>query len=84
MSNNIYQDAIDVQDAVNLRAIARLLVTAADKAADAGGTAASYCDPAVVLIVSKIEALVLSSDRFCIAWKECHDLASWVKSQQIV
>jgi hypothetical protein len=29
------------------------LVRAADEAADAGGTAASYRDPAVVLIVSK-------------------------------
>lgn len=67
------KDAIDVQDAVNLRAIARLLVRAADAAADAGGTAASYDDPAVVLIVSKIESLVQSTDveRLTKAYEAC-------------
>ena len=40
------------------------LVRAADVAADAGGTAASYRDSAVVLIVSKIESLVQSAERF--------------------
>jgi hypothetical protein len=70
---NRFKQAIDVQDGVNLRAIARLLVRAADEAADAGGTDASYSDPAVVLIVNKIESLVHSSERFADAWSECHE-----------
>ena len=69
--SSIYRDAIEVQDACNLRAIARLLVRAADMAADAGGTAASYSDPAVVLIVNKIESLVHSNQRFSAAYDEC-------------
>ena len=69
--SNLYADALAVQDAVNLRAIARLLVQAADAAANASGTAASYCDPAVVLIVNKIESLVHSEQRFNEAYSEC-------------
>ena len=68
---NLYKDALDVQDACNLRAIARLLVRSADAAADAGGTDASYRDAAVVLIVGKIESLVHSDDRFSAAYDEC-------------
>jgi hypothetical protein len=70
---NLYADALFVQDACNLRAIARLLVQAADAAADKGGTAASYCDPAVVLIVNKIESLVNSNwrDTYSKAYAEC-------------
>jgi hypothetical protein len=68
---NLYAQALQVQDAVNLRAIARLLVAAADAAADKGGTAASYRDPAVVLIVNKIESLVYSGDNFSEAYAEC-------------
>ena len=68
--SSIYKDALDVQDAVNLRAIARLLVTAADAAAK-GGTEASYSDPAVVLIVNKIDSLVHSNERFADAYKGC-------------
>jgi hypothetical protein len=36
---NLYAQALEVQDACNLRAIARLLVKAADAAADKGGKA---------------------------------------------
>jgi len=74
---NQYRLALEVQDAVNLRAIARLLVAAADVAADAGGTRASYDDPAVILIVSKIESLVRSQEsmRFQIAFENCRTLA---------
>lgn len=67
---NIYKQALDVQDAVNLRAIARLLVEAADLASK-GGTEASYSDPAVVLIVNKIESLVHSNERFSDAYQGC-------------
>jgi hypothetical protein len=68
---NFYKLALEVQDAVNLRAIARLLVQAADAAADKAGTQASYDDPAVILIVNKIESLVNSSWRFDGAYHEC-------------
>jgi len=68
---NRYQIALDIQDACNLRAVARELVKAVDAAANAGGTDASYCDPAVVLIVGKIESLVSSETRFADAWDEC-------------
>lgn len=44
---------------------------AADAAANAGGTAASYSDPAVVLIVNKIESLVHSNERFSEAYAQC-------------
>lgn len=71
------RDALFVQDAVNLRAIARLLVAAADYAADnKGGTAASYADPAVVLIVNKIDSLVHSAERFGAAYTECVRLSA--------
>ncbi len=68
---NIYREALDVQDACDLRAIARLLVKAADLAAD--GTEAS--DPAVVLIVDKIESLVCLEDR-TLAWYDCERKAA--------
>jgi len=68
------RDALFVQDACNLRAIARLLVAAADYATDNfGGTDASYCDPAVVLIVNKLESLVHSNwnDNYSLAYDAC-------------
>ena len=52
------RDALFVQDACNLRAIARLLVAAADHAANNGRT--QETDAAVVLIVNKLESLVHS------------------------
>ena len=70
---NRFKTALELQDACNLRAIARKLVEAADQAADAGGTQASYNDPAVILIVDKIESLVRSQDvgRLNEAWDQC-------------
>ena len=72
---NRFKTAIELQDACNLRAIARKLVEAADEAADAGGTQASYDDPAVILIVDKIESLVRSQDikRCNEAWDHCKE-----------
>jgi hypothetical protein len=52
------RDALFVQDACNLRAIARLLVAAADHAANNGRV--QETDPAVILIVNKLESLVHS------------------------
>lgn len=67
-----FETALAIQDAVNLRAIARELVKAADEACEqSGGTEASYSDPAVVLIVNKIESLVHSEQRFSEAYKKC-------------
>ena len=68
---NIYKAAMDVQDACNLRAIARLLVEAADKANG------QYDDPAVILITSKIESLVHAEEglRFSKAWDVCMEKA---------
>ena len=61
-----------LQNACNLRAIARELVKAADEACDqGGGTAASYVDPAVTLIVNKLESLVHSERRFSEAYEAC-------------
>ena len=66
------RDALFVQDACNLRAIARLLVAAADFATDNfGGTEASYSDPAVVLIVNKLESLVHSNNKYSKAYNDC-------------
>lgn len=68
------RDAMFVQDAVNLRAIARLLVAAADYAADnLGGTQASYEYAPVVMIVDKLQSLC-HSDRqeiYSRAYHEC-------------
>lgn len=68
------RDALAVQDACNLRAIARLLVAAADYAADnLGGTQASYDYAPVVMIVNKIESLVHSERgaRYSDAYQAC-------------
>ena len=70
------RDALFVQDAVNLRAIARLLVAAADHADNHfGGTEAAWRDPAVVLIVNKIESLVQSNERFSDAYTQCKSIS---------
>jgi hypothetical protein len=61
-SRSRFQVAIDLQDACNLRAIARELVRATDEAANEGGTDFSYRDAAVILIVNKIESLVHSNE----------------------
>jgi hypothetical protein len=70
-----FQNAIDLQDGGNLRAIARELVRAADEASNEGGTLASYRDPAVVMIVNKLESLVYSNERFSDAYDECQKRA---------
>lgn len=73
-SRSRFEDALFVQDACNLRAIARLLVRAADEATEtAGGTQASYDDAAVILIVNKIESLIRSErdTRYSQAYDRC-------------
>lgn len=67
-----FADALELQDGCNLRAIARALVRAADEASDQeGGTAASYRDAAVILIVNKLESLVRSEQHYSRAYREC-------------
>jgi hypothetical protein len=68
-----FERALYLQDATNLRAIARELVRAADEAANEGGTDASYHDAAVVLIANKIESLVHSeqTNTYSVAYDEC-------------
>lgn len=71
---NRFKVALDLQDGVNLRAIARSLVLAADAAnMEGGGTAATYADPAVILIINKLESLVRSEaiGTFSRAFAEC-------------
>lgn len=76
-SRTRFEVALYLQDAVNLRAIARELVRAADEAADEGGTSFSYRDAAVILIVNKIESLVRSNegDNYSAAYDYCKRLA---------
>ena len=53
-----FKQALEVQDACNLRAVARLLVKASDAAANEDpSTLAVRHDPAVVLIVAKLAHL---------------------------
>jgi hypothetical protein len=73
-SRSRFQVAVDLQDACNLRAIARELVRAADEAAEEGGTGFSYRDAAVILIVNKIESLVHSNEGFPLAYDHCHKM----------
>lgn len=76
-SSTRFQDALDLQDGCNLRAIARSLVRAADEASEEGGTGFSYRDAAVILIVNKLESLVHSEqgDNYSAAYDYCKRLA---------
>lgn len=69
------RDALFVQDACNVRAIARLLVGAADHAANNGRC--QETDAAVVLIVNKLESLVHSESglNYSRAYDECKRLS---------
>lgn len=65
------RDALFVQNGCNVRAIARLLVAAADHAANNGRC--QETDAAVVLIVNKLESLVHSEfgSNYSDAHEEC-------------
>lgn len=79
---NRFKAALDVQDACNLRAIARLLVVAADAAAEeTKSTQGVYDDAAVVMIVNKLESLVRSDARFGAAYVLCHERAEATKTK---
>jgi hypothetical protein len=64
--------ALEIQDACNLHAVSRELVKVVAAAALAGGPDVTD-DPAVILVVSKIESLVRSGYRmrFADAWDTC-------------
>lgn len=69
---NRFRVALGLQDGVNLRAIARELVKAADAAGEeTQSTRGVYADAAVVLIVNKLDSLVHSHDGFGTAYNEC-------------
>jgi hypothetical protein len=72
MKYNRHKIAIDVQDAVNLRALAREFVKVVDDAdSELHSTAALYDDPAIVLFVNKFESLCRSDARFSVAYRAC-------------
>ena len=66
---NRFQLALDVQNAGNLRAIAREFVRVVDQAMeDTQSTVATWEDAAVVLFVNKMESLCHSEARFSAAY----------------
>lgn len=69
---NRHKVAIDVQDAGNLRALAREFVKVVDTAMEENqSTMATWADPAVVLFVNKFESLCHSEQRFSEAYAAC-------------
>jgi len=73
---NRHKVAIEVQDAGNLRALAREFVKVVDTAMEATqSTTATWDDPAVVLFVNKFESLCRSEERFSAAYKMCMEKA---------
>ncbi len=73
---NRHEVAIGVQDAGNLRALAREFVKVVDAADDElHSTKAVWEDAAVVLFVNKFEQLCHSEARFSEAYKACREKA---------
>ena len=71
-----FRVAIDIQNAGNLRALARAFVRVVDAAPDeTQSTTAAWDDAAVVLFVNKFESLTRSEQRFSAAYKACLELA---------
>jgi len=69
---NRYRAALDLQDAGNMRAIAREFVKIVDSAMrDTGSTKATWTDPAVVLCVNKLESLSRSEANYSLAYQAC-------------
>jgi len=79
---NRHEVALEVQNAVNLRALAREFVKVVDQAAEESkSTSATWADPAVVLFVSKFESLCGSANGFGEAYAVCKDRMSLRQSQ---
>lgn len=71
---NRHKIALEVQDAGNLRALAREFVKVVDDAMASGlSTEATWADPAVVLFVNKFESLCHSDERFAKAYDVCQE-----------
>jgi hypothetical protein len=71
---NRHKVAIEVQDAGNLRALAREFVKVVDAAMEeTTSTTATWEDPAVVMMVNKFESLCRSEERFSKAYAECRE-----------
>jgi hypothetical protein len=69
---NRFQVALDIQDACNMRAIAREFVKVVDAAhAETQNTGETWNDPAVVLMVNKLESLSRSEATFSAAYVAC-------------
>lgn len=69
---NRFRVAIDLQDAGNMRAIAREFVNIVDSAMrETGSTKATWTDPAVVLCVNKLESLARSEANYSLAYQAC-------------
>lgn len=69
---NRFRVALEIQNAGNMRAIARELVKVVDSAMEElQDTKAVWRDPAVVLLVNKLESLACSEARFSEASAAC-------------
>lgn len=76
MNYDRFQSAIDIQDAGNMRAIAREFIRAVDAAMhETGSTTQTWADPAVVLLVNKLESLSRSEANFSAAYDACRKRA---------
>lgn len=76
MSYNRHKIALEVQDAGNMRALAREFVQVVDDAMnELQSTQGVWDDAAVVLFVNKFESLCRSDDRFSAAYKVCRQKA---------
>jgi hypothetical protein len=72
-----HQLALDIQDAVNLKALARWFVAVVDDADNEHhSTIGVWEDPAVRLFVNKFESLCSSDSNFSKAYRECLDKAN--------
>jgi hypothetical protein len=75
-SYNRFKVALDVQNAGNLRALAREFVKVVDSAEEATrSTKGTWDDAAVVLFVNKFESLCRSDARFSTAYAICQEKA---------
>lgn len=71
---NRFRLALDIQDAGNLKALARAFVEVVDDAmAETQSTTATWSDPAVRLFVSKFESLCQAEPNFGEAYNQCHE-----------
>ena len=76
MAYNRHKIAIEVQNAGNLRALAREFVRVVDDAMEeTKSTMATWDDAAVVLFVNKFESLCRSESRFSAAYAVCQEKA---------